>query len=147
MKWIFIAIAFAAGACATVQVGVNNTLRAALGDPVPAALVSFVVGTAALAGYVVLTGTPMPLFRAASSGPGWMWFGGLLGAVFVAASILVASKIGAAGAMVWIIAAQLITSLALDHLGVFGFDTRVVSPPRIVGAVLLFAGAYLVSRY
>lgn len=147
MNWMYYLIAFFGGACASIQIGVNNSLRSALGDPVVAALISFAVGTVALMAYVFAMGIPMSLGQAAASGPFWMWFGGLLGAVFVATSILVAGNIGAGAAMVWIIAAQLVTSLLLDHFGLFGFTIRLMSPVRLFGAGLLIVGAYLVSRY
>lgn len=147
MKWFFFLVAYLAGTCAAVQVGVNNSLRAALGSSISTALVSFGVGSVVLLGFVLLARIPMPLAQAAASGPFWIWLGGVLGATFVAASILVAANIGAAGAMVWIIAAQLITSMLLDHYGFFGFHVREINPVRVVGALLLLAGAFMVSRY
>lgn len=147
MKWFFYLVAYFAGTCAAVQIGVNNSLRSALDTSIGTALVSFAMGTLVLLGFVLVARIPMPLAQAAASGPFWMWFGGMLGAIFVAASILVAANIGAAGAMVWIIAAQLITSMLLDHYGLFGFHVREINPVRVLGAFLLLAGAFMVSRY
>ncbi len=61
---IFLLLAIAAGVLLPVQAGVNAQLRTALGSPVAAALISFLVGTAGLAAAAVLLRVPLPLARA-----------------------------------------------------------------------------------
>jgi transporter family-2 protein len=43
-----------------------------------------------------------------------------------------------------LIAGQLLTSLAFDHFGLFGIPQHSVDLPRLLGAILLVAGAVLV---
>lgn len=47
-EWILVGLAFAAGTAVPVQFAVNAEMRGAVGGPVLAAAISFVVGTLAL---------------------------------------------------------------------------------------------------
>jgi len=139
--------ALVAGALMPVQAGVNARLREFLGDPIMASLVSFCVGTVALLAFILVTRTPWPTMAAVSSAPVWSWFGGALGAFFVAVTVILAFKLGATGLMAWIIAGQLIASVLLDHTGAIGFAVREASWQRLVGVLLLLGGAVLVNEY
>lgn len=146
MKWIFVILALAAGATMPVQAGINLRLRQALGDPVFAALVSFSVGTAALAVYSFAM-RPVPTAAMAASAPWWAWTGGLLGAFFVSVSIVLAANLGAATSMAWLLTGQFLAALVLDHYGLIAFQVHEISLPRIIGVVLLVIGAVLVNKY
>jgi len=147
MRPMIMLTALIAGALMPMQAGVNARLRDFLGDPLVTSLVSFCVGTAALLTFILVTRAPWPSLAAASPAPWWTWFGGVLGAFFVAVTIILAFKLGATGLMAWIIAGQLIGSVLLDHYGALGFAVREVSWPRLAGVLLLFAGAVLVNEY
>ncbi len=147
MRFILVILALVAGAFMPVQAGVNAKLRLVLGDPVLAALVSFAVGTLALAAYSAAARLPLPPASALGGNPWWIWTGGCLGAFFVAVTVFLAPKLGAASMMSFIIAGQLAASIALDHYGLIGYAVREASLPRIIGAVLLAVGAVLVQRY
>jgi len=147
MRPMIMLTALIAGALMPMQAGVNARLRDFLGDPLVTSLVSFCVGTAALLTFILVTRAPWPSLAAASTAPWWTWFGGVLGAFFVAVTIILAFKLGATGLMAWIIAGQLIGSVLLDHYGALGFAVREVSWQRLAGVLLLFAGAVLVNEY
>lgn len=146
MKWIYLAFAMVAGTVLPLQAGINMRLRHALGDPVMAALVSFAVGTLALAAYG-LTMRPVPTLAMVSSAPWWAWTGGFLGAFFVFSTIILAGQLGAATTMAWLLAGQFLAALVLDHFGLIGYEVHQISWQRIVGVVLLVAGATLVNKY
>lgn len=133
------------GALLAVQAPLNATLSRAVGSPVNAALVSFLVGTVALA--VVagsLRAAPDP--GAVRSLPWWAWCGGLCGAVFVAGAAYAAPRIGVATMLTLGIASQLLAAIAIDHFGVLGVASRAVSTGRVVGVLLVIAGAVIVRR-
>ena len=146
MKWPYIVLALVAGFIVPLQAGINVRLRTALGDTSLAAMVSFLVGFVGLAAWCLARGWGWPV-GALSRGPWWMWTGGLLGAFFVAGTILAAAKLGAAGMLGWVVASQLVAGLLLDHYGAAGFVIREVSWMRVLGALLLILGAVLVERY
>jgi bacterial/archaeal transporter family-2 protein len=137
------ALAFAAGVVLVVQVGVNATLRTGLGSPVAAALVSFLVGSVALAALLVVT-RGWPVRGALAAGPAWAWAGGVLGAFYVVSTIVVGPRLGAAALLSLVILGQLLCSLLVDHYGWLGFPEHPLSLTRLIGAVLLFAGALLI---
>ena len=93
MRPMIMLTALVAGALMPIQAGVNARLRDFLGDPLMASLVSFCVGTAALLAFILATRTPWPSLAAASAAPWWTWFGGALGAFFVAVTVILAFKL------------------------------------------------------
>ena len=148
MRWMFVLLALAAGALMPVQAGINNTLKGYMqGSAAMAALVSFFVGTVALLVWVLVQGGLAQGLALSVRGPWWIFSGGVLGAFFVAATVLLAAKLGAASMMAWLVAGQLIASLLLDQSGSIGYMVREISWPRVLGAVLLVAGAVLMEKY
>ncbi|MEP7226461.1 MAG: DMT family transporter [Gemmatimonadales bacterium] len=143
---LFLLLALAAGVLLPVQAGVNAQLRSALGSPVAAALVSFLVGTAGLAAVAVLLRTPLPLGRAWAATTPWQWSGGLIGAVYVLAVIVLAPRLGAATLIAAVVAGQMITSLVLDQYGLVGFPVHPLTPVRFLGVALVIAGVILIQR-
>ena len=143
---LLLLLALAAGVLLPVQAGLNAQLRSALGSPVAAALVSFLVGTAGLATVAVLLRTPLPLGRAWAATTPWQWSGGLIGAVYVLAAIVLAPRLGAATLIAAVVAGQMITSLVLDQYGLVGFPVHSLTPVRLLGAALVSAGVILIQR-
>jgi len=78
--------------------------------------------------------------------PAWAWLGGLLGATYVFAVTLLGPRLGAVALVALVLAGQLGAALLLDHFGALGFPKAAVTLPRVLGAVLLVAGALLVVR-
>ena len=78
--------------------------------------------------------------------PWWAWVGGALGAFFVYLAIVLAESLGAAVMVAVVIAGQMLASLILDHYGLVGYARHPINPARILGAVLLLSGVFLI-RY
>lgn len=143
---VLVVLAIGLGVLLPVQAGVNAQLRTSLGQPVAAALVSFLVGTAALALGGLLMRVPLPLVAAWGRSPWWHWVGGLIGAAYVAGAIVLAPRLGAATLVAAVVAGQMLASLVLDHYGWVGFPVQEVTPVRLAGAGLIIAGVLLVQR-
>jgi transporter family-2 protein len=133
------------GAGLTIQVGMNATVRLTIGSPVIATIVNFGVGLAALLLLAVATGARVVPGSVASV-PAWAWFGGLLGAAYVAATTVLGPKLGAAALLALTLAGQMVAALLVDHYGVIGFPQNPVTPARLAGAALLVAGVLLILR-
>jgi len=144
MSYLLLAVAVGAGVA--VQSGVNAQLRLYLGYPAFAALTNFVVGTLALLVFLLAIREPWPTLGAMKTAPAWTWIGGLLGAFYVASTIIVAPKMGAASMFALVIAGQVGMSLLLDHFGWIGFAAHPISLWRVVGALFLVVGVVLVVR-
>jgi bacterial/archaeal transporter family-2 protein len=133
-----------AGGLIALQAPINAGLGKATGS-LPAALVSFLVGTVALAAIVVLSGKAGGL--GSSFDVSWYYLlGGLLGAVYVVNALIAVTAIGAGGVAALTVSSQLVASVAIDRLGLFGLDQVSLSPERILGVGLLLAGTVLVIR-
>ena len=145
MKSVFVLLAAAGGAILPLQALINARLGAATGGPAWAAAISFLVGTIGLALFLVVTRQPLPALASAAALPWWAWTGGLLGALYVAFVIVAVPALGATAMVAFVILGQLTAAALLDHFGVLGAQGA-LSPHRIVGIVLLIAGAVLVLR-
>lgn len=141
--WVFIAIL--SGTALAVQAGCNSVLSRAVGGPITAALVSFCCGTLALSALFF-----SPLVRQSHASlthlPWWAWGGGVLGAIFVAGSAAAAPRLGAAGMVAVILAAQLCAAVIMDHFALVGFSSRPVTVSRFLGVLLLLAGTFFIRR-
>jgi transporter family-2 protein len=138
-------LALLVGAGITAQVGMNATVSRTLGSALLASIVNFVVGLAALCAMALLVAARPPSGSLASV-PGWAWLGGLCGAAYVAASTMLAPRIGATALLGLLLAGQLISGLLADHFGILGFPEHPVSWQRIAGVLLLLAGVWLIMR-
>jgi len=132
------------GGLIALQPPINAGLGRATGN-LPAALVSFAVGTLLLALIVALSGKAGGL----SSTFDVRWYyliGGMLGAAYVTIALIAVSSIGAGGVAAATITGQLATAVVIDRLGILGLEETPLSATRIAGVALLLAGTYLVVR-
>ena len=144
---LFILLALVAGFAMPTQAGINAQLNLWTKSSVLAAAISFAVGTLVLVVYAGLLRLPLPPIAGASAQPWWAWTGGALGAFFVAATIIIAPKLGATTMVALVLAGQLVASLALDHFGWLGYPVHPVSLGRIAGVALVAVGAWMVRYF
>jgi transporter family-2 protein len=123
----------------------NTTMARIVGTPLWASAVNFAVGLVALVTLSLLYGSRTTLGSFAQV-PAWAWFGGLLGAAYVASVTLLGPRLGAMTLLALVIAGQLLAALVVDQFGLIGFPQVPVTPARLLGAALLLAGALLVMR-
>lgn len=139
--------AFLGGVLNTVQSGCNSTLAKGLGQPVTAALFVAAGNVVVYLAVAPFLGLGWPGADKAAAVPWWAWIGGLLGAAYVLATILVAEKIGAAIFIGLTVTAGIITSVTLDHFGLVGFQVHTAGIGRLAGAGLMIAGLTLVCLF
>jgi len=144
MQPTFLLLALAAGTFMPIQAGINNRLAGLVDGVIPAAFVSFLVGTLVLGAVLAVTGQGVPWGRALPAGPWWYWIGGALGAFFVTATVILAPRIGAGAMVAFTLAGQIAASMVLDHFGLLGFPHIPFDAKRLLGACLLAAGVYLI---
>ena len=144
---LFLAIAFLVGALITVQVGANTRLKEAFGEVLPAVIISSSVGVLILAGVALIGRASWPSAATLAGVPWWGWLGGVLGAVYAIATVLLARTLGAATLTALVVTGQLVCSVALDHFGALGFTEHAVSVGRVVGCLLMVGGIVLIWRF
>jgi transporter family-2 protein len=147
MVWPYLLLAVVAGAMIPFQFGINAQLARWVGSPIASALVSFLVGTVALAIIVLIQRKPLPSLSKLGGAPWWVWIGGLLGAFYVAGSISSAPKLGALTLIAAVVAGQSFASLLIDQFGLVGFEEHHVSPGRVAGIALVASGVALVRIF
>ena len=133
-----------AGGLVAMQAPINSALGKAAGT-FAAASISFLIGTTALVGITLLSGSKVDL--AAVGDLRWYYLtGGLLGAAYVTTVLVSVRALGAGGVTAATIAGQLTMSVVLDRLGALGLEEKPLSVPRVLGVALLAAGVFLIVR-
>jgi transporter family-2 protein len=140
-------LAVVAGFTLPIQAGINAHLSHIIRSPILAAAVSFAVGTMGLSVYALILRTPLPPGAVCAQAPWWVWGGGLLGAFFVAATVVLALKMGAAPMVAFIVAGQMLMSVFLDHYGLLGYPAHPINWTRVAGICLLLAGVALIRWF
>jgi bacterial/archaeal transporter family-2 protein len=148
MTWLLLLpAALVAGMAAPTQFAINSQLRQVVGGPVLAAAISFLVGTVVLFAATAIISRSVPDLGPTISAPWWMYLGGLLGAFYVCASIILTPRLGVATTIGLFLAGQVIASMVIDHFGLFGTPVQEASIPRILGALLIIVGVAVVQRF
>jgi bacterial/archaeal transporter family-2 protein len=150
MTWLGLVLTFCAlgaGALISLQAPINAEAAARLGHPIAGATLSFCIGTLAL---ILITSVflhrEVNLAALKTMPPYMLLSGGLLGAGYVTASLVLAPRIGVAALIALGITGQLVAALLLDRFALFGLVERDLSIGRIGGALMVVAGA-LIVRY
>jgi len=147
VAWFYLLVAIGAGVLLPLQVGVNAQLSHWVNDPIRAAFVSFIVGSLVLLVVAIFVRKPLPSVGRLGDVPWWVWTGGLIGAFYVAASIILGPKLGAAAFIAAIVAGQAIGSVVIDQYGWVGFREHHISPGRAIGMAFVVAGVALVRFF
>ncbi len=144
---LFILVALVLGAILPLQAIINSRLSRTVSGPVMAAFISFAVGTIALFTYLLLTRQLSFGQLALQQNPWWIWTGGLLGTFFVAGIIMLLPKLGVALSFSLVVAGQMAAAIIFDHFGFLGTTVRELSAGKIIGALLLIAGVFLIRKF
>jgi bacterial/archaeal transporter family-2 protein len=138
-----VATAVVGGAIA-LQAPINSGLGKVTGT-MPAAAISFIVGTVLLLSIVVVSGEIGNLGKVADVR--WYYLlGGLLGAAYVTTVLLTVRTLGAGGVTAATVTGQLTMSVVIDRIGFLGLEETPITLTRVIGVLLLFAGTLLVIR-
>jgi bacterial/archaeal transporter family-2 protein len=145
--YFYILIALAAGAMMPTQAATNSKMAEFVGSPVLSAFISFFVGTIVLFLYALVSGVPLGSIASARDAPAVAWLGGLFGAFFVTAGVILVPRLGVAMTFSLLIAGQMIVTLIIDHFGLLGLPVKEVSVARVAGIVLIAGGVVLIRKF
>lgn len=135
------------GALQAAGAAMNGQLKNSLVNPYLASTVSFALITFFFAGLFLIIPHPLPTKADVLGMPWWAAVGGLVGAVQVYAGLTQVQKVGAGPFMGFTVTAALISSLLLDHFGLFRLPPHPMNWLRGLGALLLVGGVTLIARY
>jgi transporter family-2 protein len=142
--WIVLACLLGAAAC--LQGATNGDLAGRVGLPAAVVVTSVVVlSVSAVWWLAARAAAPAngPPAAWPPAGQFWLYLGGVYGLVILVIAAFLFPRLGAGPTTAIMVAAQLLTALALDQLGWPGARLD-VTPMRVCGALLLVAGAVLV---
>jgi bacterial/archaeal transporter family-2 protein len=143
----FLIFPFLAGVTTCIQSGVNASLRKDLANPIAAALISFLMGTATLfVIYFFFNKDQTPSLQKLFSIASWKFTGGFLGVYFVMTAIFTVNIVGAGNYTVLVVAGQLVTAMLLDHFGKMGMQQHPINLNRLLGIAFVIVGAVIVIR-
>jgi transporter family-2 protein len=146
-NYFFIILALLAGLMMPTQAAINNKLAVTVDSPVLAAFVSFAIGTVALFLYIVASGTPLVNLAGAKNASLIAWTGGLLGAFFVASTVMLVPRLGIALTFSLIIAGQMAVTLVIDHFGFLDVPVKEVNIQRLLGVTFITIGVILIRKF
>jgi transporter family-2 protein len=129
-----------------LQAPINSTLGKRIGT-LPAASVSFFIGTVVLVLLAFVFGGGFGKLGEARHLSWYYLMGGVLGAAYVTTVLVTVRNLGAGGVTAATIAGQLTAAVIVDQLGILSISKHAITAPRAAGVVLLAAGTFLVVRY
>ena len=139
----FIAVA---GLLQALGNAMNAQLRSRLVNPWLAATVSFLPIVFVFATLFLVMPTPLPTLETLARMPWYAPFGGIAGAVAVFGGLAFVDKVGAGPFNGLTITGNILTSLALDALGLFGLHGSGFKLLPWVGGLLMVGGIVLIAR-
>ena len=141
MFFVYLIIALAAGVALATQSAINTQLAKAMsGEAVIATFISFAVGTIVLFFIAWVKTDLWGNLSTVPSQPWWKLIGGVLGAVVVFTTVLLAPKLGITAMLFFIIVGQLITAATIDHFGLIGMPIREVNITKLIGLIIVAFG-------
>ena len=139
-------LAVGAGISVVTQQAINANLRTGLNSAAWAGVVSYLVGLVCMLAFAFVMRDTVPSISTVLRSNWWTWTGGLFGAIFIALSILLVPKLGAASFIALLVGGQMLASMTIDHYGFFGIPQHPADTSRVLGAILLVAGVVLIRR-
>jgi bacterial/archaeal transporter family-2 protein len=133
-----------AGLSFIFQQAVNSNLRLEIGSPWWAGFVSYLGGTVVMLIVAIVLREPWASAEAIGRSSWISWSGGFFGAVYIAISILMLPRLGAATVVSLIILGQMLGALVFDHFGLLGVAEHPVTAVRLLGVLLLLSGVVLI---
>ena len=143
---LWMAMALVAGSLLPLLGAFNAKLGAAIASPLHASLISFTVGTFAMAAYVFATRQSVT-WAGIGSAPWYAWLGGFCGAFSLTAIILTYPKLGPGLGFGLLIAGQLVIAAILEHFNVLVTEPHPISFLRVCGIALVIAGVAMIRFF
>ena len=141
MFFVYLIIALAAGVALATQSAINTQLAKAMsGEAAIATFISFALGTIVLFFIAWVKTDLWGNLSTVPSQPWWKLIGGILGAVVVFTTVLLAPKLGITAMLFFIIVGQLITAATIDHFGLIGMPIREVNITKFIGLIIVAFG-------
>lgn len=145
---IYFLLGLLAGVATPTQTSINGRFREINKSAFLTTVVCFAAATVVLLVICMFTdgGLAIP-FGSLAHEPLWIWSGGFCGTVIVFMNTICLPKLGSANTVILVSFGQIMTSLVIDHFGLFSSPVFHMDASRAAGAVLVIAGVVLISYH
>lgn len=140
--FLIILIGLAGGMAIGVQGPLSSLVTQRLG-PLESVFIIHIGGAIAALIPMVFVGSRLGQWK---SLPWYALGAGALGLIVIMAMGYMIPRIGAAGALITLMAGQILIASLLDHFGLLGMAPRTIDLQRIIGFVVVMAGVWLTVR-
>ncbi|SFO32572.1 transporter family-2 protein [Chitinophaga sp. YR627] len=147
MKIVWLFVVFLCGALLPLQGGLNAKLAKSISSPIYASMICFIVGALGMAVYIPFTKETFSWQLLKGSDITAVLGGGLIGAVFITASMMALPRLGMALTFGLVVAGQVIISVLLDHFNILVAEQHAVNVWRGLGILLIIAGVVVVEKF
>jgi bacterial/archaeal transporter family-2 protein len=144
MKVPLIALMLLIGIVLTLHLAMNAQVGALVKNPRMGNALFWTIG-AVTAIIIGLSGWDPAFFSRLKEVPIWLLTAGIMGGALVFGIAWAMPKLGAGTAFVLMIGGQVISGMIFSHFGLLGSPVEPVSMIKIIGVVLLIAGAAIVT--
>lgn len=146
-NWIEVASVIVVGLIGGVAVGLQGPMSGAISQRLGPLASSLIIhaGGALLSMVLLLVAGGINL-REFQNLPKPFLLAGAFGVLLYLTLAYTLPRVGVTVSVALLILAQLVIGLVLDHFGWMGLPQHSLNAPRVLGAVLLIAGAWLVTK-
>lgn len=145
MTTVWVILALVLGACVALQGALNASLSSRIGVGETLVVNTILVALGSTIVLLVTTGVSHLSVTHVLRAPWYEYAGGLLGFTIILLAMVLFPRLGAGLTLSLAITAQLAVALLIDQFALLGVPAHPITPARIVGVVMLAAGAVIVK--
>ncbi len=146
MALVVVLLAILAGSLAPLQ-GANAELFKHWQQPVWTTAWVYLSGLCGVLLLQMFLRQTFPPAQAVHAAPWWAWLGGIVSIATTMIALMYAQKLGSGMFTGLSLTASITVSILLDQMGWLGFKEHHASPLRILGALFMICGVWLVSKF
>ena len=137
---LYLSIALFMGLIMSIYMPMNSSVSRYLGSPITACVTFFIIALITSILILFLFGEPKTITRIKEVPP-YLYLTGVISAFFVLGTTFLIPHIGARRFFILLVAGQIIMAMIVSHYGVLESPHDPINIKKIVGAVLVIAGA------
>jgi transporter family-2 protein len=142
----YIILALITGALIPVQASTNAAFSKSTGNPYVTGVMVLLIGLIAALIFITISRTRIPSIAQFKNAPLYSYTGGLIVCTYVIMITVITPKLGVGNAIGLIVTGQIICAVIIDHFGLLGATVRKVDLSRLMGALMMIGGIYLVMK-
>jgi transporter family-2 protein len=144
---IFFLLPILMGAFLPLMALSNANLGKSFGSPFTATFGIFLVALIGITMVILISKVPMPTLHQITGTRLWFWIGGLIVVMNIVTFTISPSKIGIGNMIIFFVAAQLISTIIIEHFGLFNTIRHTINWQRVLGVSLLIGGVFLIKKF